>query len=611
MDEIRPLPAEEVEKIAAGEVVERPVSVVKELIENALDAGASHIAVEVSDGGRRSITVTDDGGGIAFGELALAVRNFHTSKIRACDDIYHQTTLGFRGEALAAIGAVSKLTLTSRRADDELGGAVSVDGGRAGEAGRQSLNPGTVVEVRELFFNTPVRRKFLRSRATELHHIASCVRNYILAFPEVAFSLTSDGKKLLASGGRGLTPDVLHSVFGGEIGPKLTPFSREYPPLGVSGLIAPPSLYRETRKLQFFFVNRRPVKNRVLFRAVDDALQEHLSPGRYPPLVLNLEVPPEEVDVNIHPTKSEVSFLHQQQVYSSIVVTLKEAVRGAAGEQIREIKQELQADVPEPAQSVAAPLSPLSKASPQGVRSIPVFEMGSPLVPDGPSVTQTEAVRSRLSVVDSGAVVSLAREMGIPAFVHPAGKYFACQLAAAYILLVKGDRLILVDQHAAHERVLFSRMWERLESDEGEVARQKLMFPLAIGLGPAEIALWRERVPLLERLGFAVHFGEGEALVDEVPKLLLGGSDEERVAGVLEELVASGRSAKLEDDRKELVAGLACKGAIKAGDKLKPAEIRLLLDELLSLKDAASCPHGRPTMVRLGDKELAKLFRRS
>jgi len=379
----------------------------------------------------------------------------------------------------------------------------------------------------------------------------------------------------------------------------------------VSGLIAPPSLYRETRKLQFFFVNRRPVKNRVLFRAVDDALQEHLSPGRYPPLVLNLEVPPEEVDVNIHPTKSEVSFLHQQQVYSSIVVTLKEAVRGAAGEQIREIKQDLQADVPEPAQSVAAPLSPLSKASPQGVRSIPVFEMGSPLVPDGPSVTQTEAVRSRLSVVDSGAVVSLAREMGIPAFVHPAGKYFACQLAAAYILLVKGDRLILVDQHAAHERVLFSRMWERLESDEGEVARQKLMFPLAIGLGPAEIALWRERVPLLERLGFAVHFGEGEALVDEVPKLLLGGSDEERVAGVLEELVASGRSAKLEDDRKELVAGLACKGAIKAGDKLKPAEIRLLLDELLSLKDAASCPHGRPTMVRLGDKELAKLFRRS
>ena len=316
-------------------------------------------------------------------------------------------------------------------------------------------------------------------------------------------------------------------------------------------------------------------------------------------------------DVNIHPTKSEVSFLHQQQVYSSIVVTLKEAVRGAAGEQIREIKQDLQADVPEPAQSVAAPLSPLSKASPQGVRSIPVFEMGSPLVPDGPSVTQTEAVRSRLSVVDSGAVVSLAREMGIPAFVHPAGKYFACQLAAAYILLVKGDRLILVDQHAAHERVLFSRMWERLESDEGEVARQKLMFPLAIGLGPAEIALWRERVPLLERLGFAVHFGEGEALVDEVPKLLLGGSDEERVAGVLEELVASGRSAKLEDDRKELVAGLACKGAIKAGDKLKPAEIRLLLDELLSLKDAASCPHGRPTMVRLGDKELAKLFRRS
>jgi len=611
MDEIRLLPAEEVEKIAAGEVVERPVSVVKEFVENALDAGARHVTVEVGDGGRRSIAVTDDGGGISFGELALAVRNFHTSKIRACDDIYHQTTLGFRGEALAAIGAVSKLTLTSRRADDELGGAVSVDGGRVGEARRQSLNPGTVVEVRELFFNTPVRRKFLRSRATELHHITNCVRNYILAFPEVAFSLVSDGKPLLASGGRGLTPEVLHSVFGADIGPHLSSFSREYPPLGVSGLIAPPSLYRETRKLQFFFVNRRPVKNRVMYRAVDDALQEHVSAGRFPPLVLYLEVPPEEVDVNIHPTKSEVSFLHQQQVYSSIVVTLKDAVRGAAGEQIREIKQELQADLPEPAQSATAPLSPLSGASPRGVRSIPVFEMGSPLVPDGPSVMQTEATRSRLSVVDAGAVVSLAREMGIPSFVHPEGKYFACQLATTYILLVKDGQLILIDQHAAHERVLFSGMWARLESDGREVVRQKLMFPLSIALAPDEIAVWREHLRVLKQLGFAVRFGEGEALVDEVPKLLLAAGDEERIAGVLEELVSSGRSVKLEEERKELVAGLACKGAIKAGDALKPAEIKLLLDELLSLDDAASCPHGRPTMIRLGTKELAKLFRRS
>jgi len=611
MAEIRPLPAEEVEKIAAGEVVERPVSVVKEFVENALDAGASHIAVEVSDGGRRSITVTDDGDGIPFSELTLAVKNFHTSKIRACDDIYHQTTLGFRGEALAAIGAVSKLTLTSRRADDELGGVVSVDGGRVGEARRQSLNPGTVVEVRELFFNTPVRRKFLRSRATELHHVTSCVRNYILAFPEVAFSLVSDGKPLLTSGGRGLTPEVLHSVFGADIGPHLAPFSREYPPLAVSGLIAPPSLYRETRKYQFFFVNRRPVKNRVLYRAVDDALQEHVSAGRFPPLVLYLEVPPEEVDVNIHPTKSEVSFLHQQQVYSSIVVTLKEKVRTAASEQISDIKQELQANVPEPAKSATAPLSKLSEAGPRGVRSIPVFEMGSPLVPDGPSVMQTEATRKRLSVVDTGAVVSLAKEMGIPSFVHPEGKYFACQLAATYILLVKDRQLILIDQHAAHERVLFSRMWERLEVDGGEVARQKLMFPLSVTLAPDEIAVWREQLRVLERLGFAVRLGEGEALVDEVPRLMLAAGDEERIAGVLEELVSGGRSAKLEDERKELVAGMACKGAIKAGDALKPAEIRLLLDELLSLDDAASCPHGRPTMIKLGTKDLAKLFRRS
>jgi DNA mismatch repair protein MutL len=610
MPEIRPLPAEEVEKIAAGEVVERPVSAVKELVENALDAGARHVTVELEDGGKQLLRIIDDGCGIPFGELSLAVRNFHTSKIRACDDIYHQTSLGFRGEALAALGAVSHFTITSRTANDEMGGEIAVDGGIVSEARRAALNPGTIVEIRELFFNTPVRRKFLRSRATELLHTVNMLRNYILAFPEVAFRLLADGKELVASGGRGLTQETLHTIFGGEVAPRMSRFEREFPPLGVSGLIGPPSAYRESRQNQFFFVNGRPVKNRVLYRAVDDALGEWLSPGRFPPLVLCLDIPPEEVDVNIHPTKSEVSFLHQQQVYSAVVVALKDAARSAGAAEQSIARDELgvqgvalaEAEAGETAQGSTSP-------HPFARRTVPVFEMSDPAVREVRTDIRGTAMPVQIS---ADSVVSLTRELGFPCYAHPAGKYFACQIAAAYILLVRGEALTLIDQHAAHERVLFSRLWARLAGDESpEPQRQKLLFPQAISVEKAELEVWRESLEMMRGIGFIVRIGEGEALVDEVPRLLIPRGDEARIEGVLREIAQAGRSKKIDASRKEMLAQLACKGAIKAGEALRPPEIQLLIDELLSLENAASCPHGRPTMVKLGADELAKMFRRT
>jgi len=600
MSPIQALPPAEVEKIAAGEVVERPVSVVKELVENSLDAGARRIAVEVEDGGKALVRVTDDGAGIPAAELPLAVKNFHTSKIRLCEDIYHQVSLGFRGEALAAISSVSRFTITSRTGSEEMGATLSVDGGEATAPRPATLNPGTIIEVRDLFFNTPVRQKFLRSRATEVSHIVRLLQTYMLAFSDVAFTLTSDGRTLLTSTGRGLSPDTLKQVFGADVAPELHSFTREYPPLGVSGLIAPPSAYRETRKQQFFFVNRRPVKNRVLYRAADDALREHLTSGRYPPLVLFLDIPPEEVDVNIHPTKSEVSFMHQQQVYSAVVVALKDAVSEMG-----------QAHVPPAAASgleVADSALPAPPPASDGRRTVPVYDMGEPLV-GGADATSAARLRGRLSVLGEDTVVSTTQELGLPSFLHPAARYFASQIGAAYIVVVREGEVLLIDQHAAHERVLFERFWSALEG-QGRAERQKLLFPVELPLGPGDMDALREKLPFLERLGFAVRLEEQAALVDEVPRFLLSRGDEGRVSALVAELVESGFPSALDDAAKDLIASVACKAAIKSGEPLKAAELKVLVSETLTLKDTTTCPHGRPVVQRLAQDELEKLFHR-
>lgn len=600
MAAIQALAPAEVEKIAAGEVVERPVSVVKELVENALDAGAQRITVEVEDGGKALVRVTDDGAGIPVAELPLAVKNFHTSKIRLCEDIYHQVSLGFRGEALAAVSSISRLTITSRTASEEVGATLSVDGGKASAPKPATLNSGTIIEVRDLFFNTPVRKKFLRSRATEVSHIVRLLQNYVLAFGDVAFTLTSDGRTLLTSLGRGLSGDTLKQVFGADVAPELFAFTREYPPLGVSGLIAPPSAYRETRKQQFFFVNRRPVKNRVLYRAADDALREYLSADRYPPLVLFLDIPPEEVDVNIHPTKSEVSFMHQQQVYSAIVVALKDAVEEMGqphGTFTTEGGMEI-ADV------VLPPRPPVS----DGRRTVPMYDMGEPLV-GGTDATRTARLRGSLSVLGEDTVVSTTQELGLSSFLHPGGKYFASQIGAAYIVVVREGEVLLIDQHAAHEHVLFERFWGALHGT-GAVDRQKLLFPVSLSLNAAERDAFKEKLPFLERLGFAVRLEEESALVDEVPRFLLSRGDEDKVRSLVAELAEAGFASALDDAAKELISSVACKAAIKSGELLKPAELKVLVAETLALKDTATCPHGRPVVQRLGQDQLEKLFHR-
>ncbi len=627
---IHPLAPEEVEKIAAGEVVERPVSVVKELIENSLDAQANEIAVEIDDGGKSLIRVTDNGSGILFDELALAVKNFHTSKITLCEDIYHQTTLGFRGEALAAICAISKLTITSRHFSEETGGELTAEGGNIIRIKPIALNVGTSVEVRELFFNTPVRKKFLRGKATETYHISNLLKNYVLAFDNVAFKLISQGRTLLESYGKGLEIGVLSQVFGKSISERLVKFEREYPPLAVRGLIAPPSLFSEERRLQFFFVNKRPVKSRLLFRSVDDALQEFVSPNRYPPLALMLTIPPEEVDVNIHPTKSEVAFMHQQQVYSAVMVAVKDTMREMVGtKKVQVFGEGAQDTLGEIKEEILTSDASGRVAETEGVKTVPLYEMGEPIVPETkvepfrelvpftlPSKEDDDYIGSFIPKVEAdnleAVIVNLTPELKVPSFVDTSNNSFVCQLYATYILIVSSESVLLIDQHSAHERIIFDRISSALTSASSTaVERTALLFPLEINADRATLDLLVENLEFITTLGFKVKISDDVILVTEVPSLILSSEVEARAKDVLFDLLHFEKSKKWDNTVKKKLATLACRSAIKAGDKLNPRELRLLVSEVLKTTDWTSCPHGRPVILHFTKSEFEKLFLRT
>jgi len=632
---INALPPEEIEKIAAGEVVERPVSVVKELIENSLDAGAKEISVEIEDGGKRMIRVIDDGVGIPFEELPLAVKNFHTSKIKVCEDIYHQTTLGFRGEALAAICAVSRTRVCSRYYAEQVGGELVAEGGKVLSVKPLALNQGTSVEVRDLFFNTPVRKKFLRSRATETFHISNLVRNYILAFEDVAFRLKSEGRTIYETKGEGLTQENLARIFGEEIAAKLVPFEREYPPLGIGGLVGPPSLFSEERKQQFFFVNRRPVKNRLLFRAADDAFREFVSPNRYPPLVLRIVIPPEEVDVNIHPTKSEVSFMHQEQVYSAIIVALKEVLRELSGlDAGSRLRTSQYTGLGLSEERLTADEQPQGEAevSTEGLRLVPTYEMGEPIVPEmtgkpahgkipipfqlreseekSQLKLSEEETRSFSTTFPEEKILPYIGQSELPVYTDSKGKFFAFQLFETFIVIASKDELVLIDQHSAHERVIFEKLWSQLAGENPQASeRQKLLFPIEIEA--LEPELIRERQHIIERLGFRIRVGKQGAVVEEAPKILLFGETAEKIPEIISELLTFVRSKKWDEEMKERLSRIACRSAIKAGDKLSSDELELIIHEFTRLGDFSTCPHGRPTVIRLGKDELSQLFLRS
>ncbi len=559
---IKVLDPKVVAQIAAGEVVERPASVLKELVENSLDAGASQISVEVEGSGVSLIRVTDNGCGIPPAEVGLAFDRYATSKVASLEDLESIRSLGFRGEALPSIAAVAQVEVVTCAAGDRVGTYLSLRDGAIVTRRSQGRPQGTTVSVRNLFRKIPARLKFLKSVATENSHIANVVSQYALAFPEVRFSLSIDGRLALRTVGSGRLIDSIVEVYGVEVAKNMlelkdtTVLSPQ-----ITGMVGLPEVSRSGRGYLSFFINRRWVTSRLLARAVEEAYHGLLTVGKHPVAVINILLPPEEVDVNIHPTKSEVRFCSEHAVFSVV----HRAVRQALMEQVT---------VPE-VKTVAKETifsSPLRQAV---LTPIADTAYSSPTPPLTPAVS-----------------LLVLRVMG--------------QLGNTYIIAEGPDGLYLIDQHAAHERVLFERIEH--ERSQKEIEVQGLLEPMTFEVSPRQEAVLRSHYEGLAEFGFSIEpFGDRTFLVRAVPALVY---DRDWV-GMLKELLDSFPSEGGDDWVEGVARSMACHSAVRAGQALTDVEMRELVRQLEQSATPHTCPHGRPTMIRLSSGQLKREFGRT
>jgi DNA mismatch repair protein MutL len=573
---IRVLPEELASQIAAGEVVERPASVVKELIENALDAGASRVHVRVEGAGQRLIEVSDDGLGIPVSELPLALERHATSKLASAAELEHIGTLGFRGEALAAIASVSRFTLISRPADSESAGRVQVDGGKQAAVEQIGAPVGTLAHVEDLFFNLPARRKFLKGDITERRHISQLVARYALAYPQVAFDLQVDGKHTLQSSGNGDRREVLAALYDAALARRMIAVDAPDEHISVSGFISPPDLTRANRAELTFFVNGRWVQDAALAAATVQAYHGLLMVGRYPMVVLFVQMPSEFVDVNVHPTKAEVRFAERDRIFTAVQRAVRRALLAHAPvPQLQPLQPGL-AWRPMP-----APVEPAPE---------PESELGAAL-DDAPS----EAAAERLP-----APQAQPRLPGVPLL------RLVGQVGSAYLVAEGPDGLYLVDQHAAHERVLF----ERFQSQRANLGSQILLEPAIIELNSAQAELLEPQLEPLRQLAFDIEsFGPNTYKVRAIPTVLLGGDPEAALRAVVEDFEEDEKPLEKQIEAR-LIARICKRAAVKAGQQLSPEEQRALLRDLEACDAPRTCPHGRPTMIHLSIDLLEKQFGR-
>lgn len=585
---IRVLPDTIASQIAAGEVVERPVSVVKELVENALDAGAITVVVAVESGGKRLIRVADDGVGIPTEEVALAFHRHATSKISSIEDLNCIQTLGFRGEALASIAAVSHVTMITRHEEEQAGARIRVEGGRQAGVDGVGAPQGTIVTVENLFFNVPARLKFLKTENTERRHIVALITRYAMAYPNVRFTLENEGQIVFRSSGNGSLRDALTDVYGAENAEFLLPIIEtphdeprdDLPVVTVTGYVSTPSLHRAGRDQVTIFINGRWVKDSQLTYAITQAYHTLLPSGRYPIAAVMVTLQPEEVDVNVHPTKAEVRFRRADAVFTAV----QRAVRQTVIDQ--------------------SPVAALSDS---------VF-WGSP---------DWEARRERLARVSREHANQLGMDLSetepgqrpqrqsqdaLPTPTLPMLRVVG-QVGAMYIVAEGPDGLYLIDQHAAHERILYEQfMAQWKESDT--IPSQDLLEAIVVELLPEEIVLLEEHLSHLEAVGFVIEpFGRQAALVRALPALVVEGNPADAVRGALNE-IASGEKVTEATAEEKLIARVCKQAAIKAGQALSFEEMQTLTRQLEACDSPHTCPHGRPTMLTLTAEQLAKQFGR-
>ena len=641
--------------IAAGEVVERPASVVKELLENAVDAGASKVTIEIRDGGMTFLRVTDNGCGMAAEDARTAFKRHATSKLRTEEDLAAIGTMGFRGEALAAIASVSRIDLLTKTAGSISGVSLHLEAGEILEESEAGCPDGTTIIIRDLFYNTPARMKFMKSDTVEGSRVTAAVQLQALAHPEVAFQFLRDGKQVLSTPGNGGLEAAVYCVYGRDAG-RMVKVESRWENFSLTGYVSKPTDARPSRNLQTFFVNNRPVKSKLLISALEEAYRNQIMVGKFPACVLHLNVPAASVDVNVHPAKTEVKFLSEKAVFDCVHYGVLGALNKQTDRPQVQFKQNTTTITPPPVKPAAPviPAAPAVKAAAPKKENFfrtmntEEYKTFTAALKDAPQ-PKPEAAAATLQKIERPAALPVRETVilpqakpvskpaplpaaaPLPPKAEPAFKMpepapaeeemeqttldmpaeiqwrMVGELYNSYIIVEQGEEAFLIDKHAAHERILF----EKLKANQEKISAQSLLTPIPVRLSPSACAELLSNKELLDELGFEIdEFGENTVLLRQIPMDLSPELAAESVETLAADLL-SGRRESKDTVRDELLHTVACKAAIKAGWKNDEKELLAVVKEVMSREELKYCPHGRPICVTLSKKQLEKQFKRT
>ena len=664
MQHIQVLDQVTIDKIAAGEVIERPASIVKELVENAIDAGATHVTIEIEEGGISLIRITDDGSGIMKEDIRNAFLRHSTSKIRNVEDLLHITSLGFRGEALSSIAAVTKVEVITKTKEAILGTRYVIEGGQELSLDEAGASDGTTFIIRQLFYNVPARRKFLKTAMTEAGHVQDLLIRLALSHPEVAFRFLNNNQEKLRTSGSGKLKDVIYNIYGRDVASNLLELDYRQGGIYITGYLGKPLITRGNRNFETFFVNGRYVKSTMISRAVEDAYKDFMMQHKFPFVVLHFQVDTETVDVNVHPTKMELRFQNQQEVYKTVFeaihrqllepelipqVEVPEPLTSPVQEKkktpspdLKLVRRVMPSDSKEAAVSIATtPIDSAAQTVPEPVKEEPHNEdyfirkmrervmsyhnrNSSAEVKDQKKIFRPEEQKKRIQTSVREATTYKINETPVvqkkPEQLNLfEEKLLKREVRAEYLLIGQvfdtywlvqfQDNLYIIDQHAAHERVLYERTLKEMKNRE--FTSQYLSPPIILTLSMQEAELLKTHKERFERIGFEIEpFGGEEYAIRAVPANLFSIAKKELFMEMLDNL-ADGLSTNMTPDIiDEKVASMSCKAAVKGNNRLSAQEVDALIGELLELENPYHCPHGRPTIIAMSKKELEKKFKR-
>ncbi len=618
-------------KIAAGEVVENAASAIKELVENSIDAGAKHITVEIKEGGKSYIRVTDDGSGMSYEDAEKAFLRHATSKIRSIDDLSYLSTMGFRGEALAALSAVSKITLYTKRPEDTLGSELVIEGGKIISHEESGQKDGTTVIVKNLFYNTPARLKFLKRDATEAGYVSYIVEREAIARPDISFTFIKDGEEKFFTDGKGSLLSAISSIFGRQVAESLLKVSADIGGVKVEGFVSRPLAAKASRDLELFYVNGRFIKNKTLSAALEGAYANELMTKRFPVCFLKLDISPSEIDINVSPSKTEIKFSQNVSVFDSIYFSVKNVLANESGREVIEIPEkkeenEFEALINSIASSITETAKPEAPKDWKIEKRVTVLKEEKapetkPFVPFQTDFSLADVTVSKDFAEKEENCVPKNEIKDLPSFKEiktpvdlpvsaadnePQNENVIIkgEIFNSYILVENGDELMIIDKHAAHERMLF----EKLKSGASELTSQYLIAPLNVTLSPERAGILADMNKTVSTFGFEASTRGSVAEITAIPSLISADEAEETLIEALD-IIAKENGGDL-SVKDKIYHSVACKAAIKAGKKTSTEDVRFLVKELLKMPDIRYCPHGRPVMLIMKKQDFDSKFKR-